>query len=370
MKRELFEPQGTDFIKPFYWKEDGLYIIDQRKLPLREIYFKADSVNKVVYALKKMLVRGAPAIGIVTAIGVWIGLNSLKNKTKFPIKKVRLIKVYSEEEKKLSQARPTAVNLFWALKRMRKIFQESYQNLPEIIKKKDWEEILKNLQKEALQIWEEDILANLKMAELGSNLLPEGHILTHCNTGALATGGYGTALGVIRKAWEKGKSLWVWVDETRPLLQGARLTAWELEKLKIPFKIITDNTAGYLMKKDLVKAVIVGADRITRKGDTANKIGTYSLSVLAKEHNLPFYVCAPSSTFDLNLSSGEEIPIEEREEKEVLNCGKTRVSPNLAKALNLAFDITPSENITAFITEKGIIYPPFEKNIQEMIKND
>jgi len=204
------------------------------------------------------------------------------------------------------------------------------------------------------------------MAELGAELLPEGGILTHCNTGSLATGGYGTALGVIRKAYEKGKKILVYVDETRPFLQGARLTAWELSKLKIPYKIITDNSAGFLMRKGLIQAVIVGADRIARNGDTANKIGTYSLSVLAKVHGIPFYVAAPSSTFDLKTPKGENIPIEERNPEEVLHCGGKLIAPKKAKALNLAFDVTPSENITAFITEKGIIYPPFEENIKKM----
>ncbi|MFN4132052.1 MAG: S-methyl-5-thioribose-1-phosphate isomerase [Caldimicrobium sp.] len=355
-------------MKAFYWTNSSLYILDQRKLPRKEIYFKADTLGKVRSAIKNMLVRGAPAIGIVGAIGYYIGLKELEKSINFPCEVKRLFVAIKKIYQKLSTARPTAVNLFWALERMHKKVKE-YLALCETLKKEDWYTLLEALKFEALSIWEEDIEANLEMGKLGEELLPEGGILTHCNTGALATGGFGTALGVIRKAFERGKKLFVYVDETRPFLQGSRLTAWELSKLKIPYKIITDNSSGFLMKKGLIKAVIVGADRIVSNGDTANKIGTYSLSVLAKAHGIPFYVCAPTSTFDLNISSGENIPIEERASKEVLSCDGKLVSPKNAKALNFVFDITPAENITAIITEKGIIYPPFRENIEKMVKN-
>lgn len=370
LKKNLLEPKEADFIKAFYWEDSSLFILDQRKLPLKEIYYQADTLKKVRYSIKEMLVRGAPAIGIVTAIGVYIGLKEVQSKLTFPFTKKSLLTLFTRIEKSLSSARPTAVNLFWALTRMKGVFQEFINKIPEgNLSQSTFEELLKSLQKEALSIWEEDIYANLKMGEYGSKLLPEGGILTHCNTGALATGGYGTALGVIRRAYEKGKKIFVWVDETRPFLQGARLTAWELSKLKIPYKIISDNSAGYLMKNGKIRAIIVGADRIASNGDTANKIGTYSLSVLAKEHGIPFYIAAPSSTFDLTLSSGEGIPVEVRNEKEVLTCGGKLIAPVGAQALNLAFDVTPAENITAIITEKGIIEPPFSQNILNMLKH-
>jgi methylthioribose-1-phosphate isomerase len=372
-REKLIAPEKADFIKPFYWTEEALFILDQRKLPFKEIYFKADTIDGVRRSIRDMLVRGAPAIGIVTAIGVYIGLKEIEKKKKFPLNLKRLEGYFREIEWKLSTARPTAVNLFWALERMRRLF-ESYllkwkEEKIEKIDKELFQGLLEEIKREALFIWEEDIKANLKIGELGCELLPEGGILTHCNTGSLATGGYGTALGVIRKAFEKGKKIRVFVDETRPYLQGARLTAWELSEIKIPYFIIPDNTAGFLMKKGLIKAVIVGADRIARNGDTANKIGTYSLAILAKHHGIPFYVCAPSSTFDLNIPSGEKISIEERAPKEVLYCSGKRIAPKKAKALNFAFDLTPSEYITAFITEKGIIYPPFEENILKLMKN-
>ena len=372
-RENLIEPEKADFIRPFIWTEEALYILDQRKLPLKEKYIKAETLEDVRSAIREMLVRGAPAIGIVAAIGIYVGLKEIERKKKFPLSLKKLENYFGEMEWKLSTARPTAVNLFWALERIKKVF-EGYllrwnKENTEKVDKERFSELLEGIKKEALSIWEEDILANLKMAELGSELLPEGGILTHCNTGALATGGYGTALGVIRKAFEKGKKIKVFVDETRPYLQGARLTAWELSKVKVPYIIITDNSAGFLMRKGLIKAVIVGADRIARNGDTANKIGTYSLAVLAKTHGIPFYICAPSSTFDLKTPSGEKIPIEERNEREVLYCAGKRIAPKRAKALNLAFDVTPSEYITAFITEKGVIYPPFEENILKVMGN-
>lgn len=360
-------PENADMIKAFFWTEEALYILDQRKLPLQEVHYEADTVKKVYTAIKDMLVRGAPAIGIVAGIGVYIGLKEIFNRERFPLSKVKFEKDLKRIIEKLASSRPTAVNLFWALDRMKNRVSGIIKDIASQIDKSHFETLLSVVKEEALSIWKEDLEANRQMGRIGGKILPEGYILTHCNTGALATGGYGTALGVIRSAVEQGKKIQVWVDETRPFLQGSRLTAWELSKLKIPYKIITDNTAGFLMKKGLVQAVIVGADRITLNGDTANKIGTYALAVLAKQHGIPFYVTAPTSTFDPLLESGDKIPIEERAEKEILHCHRSRVAPQKARALNLAFDVTPAELITAFITEKGVIEPPFDLNIRRTL---
>ncbi len=362
------EPQEADILKAWYWTENALYLLDQRKLPLVEKYVKCETAQHVRKAIRDMVVRGAPAIGICGAIGWVLGFKQfIKNNIKTKLSKKRLEVFFNKMANLLSSARPTAINLSWAIDRMRKKTQEVLKNFSEKLDRIELEELYQILEKEALKIWEEDLKANLKISEYGKEILPDGGILTHCNTGALATGGYGTALGVIRKAYEEKRKINIFVDETRPFLQGARLTAWELSKLKIPFKLITDNTAGFLMKKGLIQAVIVGADRIVKNGDTANKIGTYSLSVLAKFHNIPFFVVAPSSTFDLSLETGEKIPIEKRNPKEVLVCFKSKIAPLKSKACNLAFDVTPGELITAFITEKGIIYPPYKENIEKLI---
>lgn len=366
----LKEPAKADIIKAWFWTEKGLYLLDQRKLPLEENYIFCDNLNKIRNAIKEMIVRGAPAIGICSAIGFVIEfknfLSSLKSEE-------ILIHKVEEEIGKISNllitSRPTAINLSWAISRMRKISLNFLENFEEKIKKTELQNLYELLEREALKIWEEDIEANLSIAEYGKNLLPEEKgILTHCNTGALATGGYGTALGIIRKLYEKNKKIKIYIDETRPFLQGARLTAWELYKLKIPYTLITDNTAGFLMKKGEISAVIVGADRIAKNGDTANKIGTYSLAVLANFHHIPFFVAAPSSTFDLDTESGEKIPIEIRPPKEVLTCYKSKIAPPKSKTYNIAFDITPGELISAIITEKGIIYPPYNENIPKLIK--
>ncbi|MDW8135677.1 MAG: S-methyl-5-thioribose-1-phosphate isomerase [Thermodesulfobacterium sp.] len=362
------EPEEADILKTWYWTEKALYLLDQRKLPLVEKYVRCETVQQVRKAIKDMVVRGAPAIGICGAIGWVLGLKQfLKDLKKADLSKRKLEVFFNRMANLLVSARPTAVNLSWAVERMKKRAYEILKSFPERISKVDLEEINKFLEKEALRIWEEDLKANLKIAEYGKKILPEGGILTHCNTGALATGGYGTALGVIRKAYEEKRKICIFVDETRPFLQGARLTAWELFKLKIPFTLITDNSAGFLMKKGVIQAVIVGADRIVKNGDTANKIGTYSLAVLANFHKIPFFVVAPSSSFDLSLEKGEEIPIEKRNPKEVLTCFKSKIAPLKSRACNLAFDVTPAELITAFITEKGILYPPYEKSIEKIL---
>lgn len=312
-------------VKAFYWKGDHLLLLDQRELPEREVWLKLTDHLQIADAIKSMAVRGAPAIGCVASYGFILG-----------IKKEDPQKVYQL----LRNTRPTAYNLFWALERMMKALKEG-----------------KDPEKEAMSIEQEDYTANRRMGELGKDLLPDGaNVLTHCNTGALATAGWGTALGVIRSAHYSGKKVHVFVNETRPYLQGSRLTAWEFLKESIPHTVITDMTAGFLMKKGLIGAVLVGADRITKRGDVANKIGTYTLSVLAKAHRIPFYVVAPTSTFDPHMESAENIPIEERSEEEVKSFKSCSFAPKESKALHLAFDITPAENITAIITEEGIKY--------------
>ncbi len=314
-------------VKAFRWDGEKLWLLDQRKLPELEEWVALEDHLQTAQAIRDMMVRGAPAIGCVASYGFLMG-----------VRKGEDPKVVYEV---LRNTRPTAYNLFYALDRM----MEAYE------KGEDLEKVAKDIELE-------DYLANKKIGELGNQLIPNNaRILTHCNTGALATAGFGTALGVIRQAHYSGKSIFVWVDETRPYLQGSRLTAWELLKEGIPHKIITDSTAGFLMKKGMIDCVIVGADRITRKGDVANKIGTYALSVLAKVHGIPFYVVAPSSTIDHSIESGEEIPIEERSEEEVKRFKDCRLAPEGSPALHLAFDITPAENITAIITEKGIWKP-------------
>ncbi len=324
-------------VKAFYWKGDHLLLLDQRKLPHEEVWLELRDHLQTAEAIKNMAVRGAPAIGCVSAYGFVLGVRSGESPDK----------VYEV----LRNTRPTAYNLFWALDRMMSALNSG-----------------KDLEEEAKLIEKEDYEANRKMGELGNELIPEkAKILTHCNTGALATAGWGTALGVIRSAHYSGKEIQVWVDETRPYLQGARLTAWELLKEGIPHRLITDSTAGFLIKKGLVDLVIVGADRITARGDVANKIGTYSLSVLAKEHGVPFYVTAPSSTFDLSIKSGDEIPIEERSEQELKNCLGCPIAPEDTPGLHIAFDVTPTENITAIVTEKGVISPVSEEKIKECL---
>ena len=354
----IYRPANVDIICAWRWTDRGLYLLDQRLLPWKETYVRCRSWQEVRRAIKDMIVRGAPAIGITAAMGLVLGAEKLKTRSRraflFGLKRIA---------RGLSKARPTAVNLFWALERCMKRVQEAEDASPR--------ELIEILRQEALSIWEKDIEANRRLSRFGAELLPEeGAVLTHCNAGALATGGYGTALGVIRAAVEAGKRLSVLADETRPYLQGARLTAWELEKVGIPVTILPDAAAGFLMAQGLVQAVVVGADRIAANGDTANKIGTYALAVLAKENGIPFYVAAPSSTFDLRCPSGQNIPIEERRPEEVLSCGGRRVAPRGVSALNPAFDLTPARFITAFVTEKGLIYPPYSENIPKVMDGE
>ena len=343
-------------IKPIELKDHKLYVINQLKLPKELEWVELSSYKDVAKAIKDMIVRGAPLIGIVGAYGFAIGIKEIIDKG-LPLEKAK------DVLETLKNTRPTAVNLFWALDRMWKKYQKW-------VSEKDKDELIKLLFKEAKKIDLEDYHANKSIGGYGQVLIPKkANILTHCNTGALATSGWGTALGVIRSAYEEGKDITVYVDETRPYLQGARLTAWELQEEGIPHYLITDNSAGFLMKKGLIDVVIVGADRITKNGDVANKIGTYSLSVLAREHNIPFYVAAPTSTFDLETEKGDDIPIEIRSEDEVKKCGGCDIAPEKTKALNYSFDVTPAENITAIITEKGIISEINTENIVKFLKN-
>lgn len=338
------------------WKNNCLRIIDQTKLPLKLEYIDCHSVKSVWKAIKELKVRGAPAIGIAGAFGVVIGARDIETQDLDLFKK-KLDKVI----RYLASSRPTAVNLFWALERMKQVAyrKENSKCL----------EIKRQLLNEALDILDEDKKICRKMADFGASLIQDGEIcLTICNAGALATADYGTALGVFYRAKEKGKGLKVFACETRPLLQGARLTAWELKKQGIDVTLIADNTAGFLMKKGLINKVFVGADRIAQNGDTANKIGTFNLALISHYHKAPFYVVAPSSTFDLSLKSGKSIPIEHRKDSEVLKLqNKIAVSPKV-KVYNPAFDVTQAQFIRAFVTEKGIIRPPFSKNIKDVLK--
>lgn len=340
-------------VTALYWENDTLFLLDQNQLPERVEYRAFTSPQAVAQAIKDMTVRGAPAIGVAAAFGVVLGAKRLLTEGQ------ALEQAMPEVFALLSATRPTAVNLFWALERMRRKW--------EACKRLDPPAVVAALEEEARAIYEQEREANRRLAELGSTLVPLGaRILTHCNAGALATVGYGTALGVIRAAHLDGKVKMVYADETRPRLQGARLTAWELGVLGVPVTVICDAMAPYLMKLGKVDLVIVGADRIAGNGDVANKIGTYGLALAARYHGIPFYVAAPTSTIDPNLSSGEEIPIEERPSEEVYLWGGRRVIPESANVYNPAFDVTPSALVSAIITEKGIAWPPFEISLRRL----
>ena len=340
-------------LQPIQWRDNKLTILDQNKLPNQIVWIDCENYNCVADAIKSMKVRGAPAIGATAAFG--IALAAIKSNAR---DKHTLFEEIKSAAEVLKQTRPTAVNLFWAIDRM----------INRILKGQDVDAIKKIAVDEAIKIMNEDIESNKRMGKYGAALINDGdNILTHCNAGTLATAGYGTALGVIRAAVEEGKHVHVFADETRPKLQGARLTAFELHYDKIPVTVITDNMAGYLMSKGKISKVIVGADRILKSGHVINKIGTYSVAILAKYHDIPFYVAAPSSTFDLKTQLHEVI-IEERDPREVIFVGDYRIVPEGVPVLNPAFDITPPELVTAIITEKGIIYPPFDRNIVLTLK--
>ncbi|MCC7201927.1 MAG: S-methyl-5-thioribose-1-phosphate isomerase [Nitrospirae bacterium] len=328
------------------WKNGIVSMLNQTKLPVEVIYFDCKTYQDVAKGIKELIIRGAPAIGVAAAMGIALGVRE--------VRAIDFAGFYSEMEKicsHIGSTRPTAVNLFWAIERMKKVAITNKEKPVNIIKDILFEE--SNL------ILTEDIAANKAMGRHGSQFIRSGDtILTHCNAGALATAGYGTALGVIRAAKEEGKEIKVFADETRPVLQGARLTAWELMEDGIHVTLITDNMAGYFMKKGMINLCVVGADRIARNGDAANKIGTYSVAVLAKEHGIPFYVAAPVSTIDFSIPSGDHIPIEERDASEVSNVfGKVRIAPAKVNIANPAFDVTPAKYIAAIITEKGAFKP-------------
>lgn len=338
-------------IPTIYWDNGVVKLVDQIKLPNELVYIECRTKEEIWHAIKVMQIRGAPAIGVAAGFGVVLGMKEKGAKTYSEFKN-ELDKLISY----LASVRPTAVNLNWALSRMKKVVEDNVE--------KDIPSLKKILLSEALKILEEDKKICRKMAQFGNELIPrDSSVLTHCNAGGLATADYGTALGVLFCAKEEGKKFHVYVDETRPVLQGARLTAWELMQAGIPCTLICDNMAASLMKQARINLVLVGGDRIAANGDTANKIGTYSLACLAKTHKIPFYVAAPRSSFDLVIADGNSIPIEERNPREVMCIGDRRIAPEGIKVYNPAFDVTPGDLITAFVTERGIIEPPYKENI-------
>ncbi|WP_418792560.1 S-methyl-5-thioribose-1-phosphate isomerase [Phosphitispora sp. TUW77] len=336
------------------WHDAGLLLLDQTLLPIEVKYINCSTVEDVVEAIKTMKVRGAPAIGVAAAYGLALG--ALHSES---IDRMSFDNEIEVAGRMLGATRPTAVNLFWALNRMLDVLHSNCD--------KGVPEMKRILLDEAHRILLEDIEMNQRIGSFGSQLVPPGaRVLTHCNAGALATGGYGTALGVIRAAHESGKQIQVFADETRPLLQGARLTAWELQQDNIPVTLITDSMAGYLMRKGIIDLAVVGADRIAANGDVANKIGTYTVAVLCREHGIPFYVAAPISTIDMNLDNGDDIVIEERETVEVTAVFGQQIAPQGIKVFNPAFDITPHRLITAIITDRGILRPPYKESLKNI----
>jgi len=348
--------------KTIEWTDDGVRMIDQKRLPTEEVYRTCRDYREVAEAIRTMVIRGAPAIGVAAAMGIALGAKNSSAKSGEALRAD-----FEQIAGTISQTRPTAANLFWAVKRMRGVLEDLLSgcapDAPAIARAKA------GLEEEAKRILAEDIALNEAMGQHGAALLPaSGTVLTHCNAGALATGGYGTALGVIRAAVAAGKDLQVLADETRPFLQGARLTAWELAKDGIPVTLITDSMAGHFMKLGKVQAAIVGADRLAANGDTANKIGTYTLAVLARENGIPFYVAAPLATIDMSLSSGDQIPIEERSPAEVTHWGGVPIAPPGVAARHPAFDVTPHRYISAIITERGIAREPYTESLRTLFK--
>ena len=339
------------------WRTDSVVMIDQRKLPVSETYVTCKTANDVAKAIRTMVIRGAPAIGVAAAMGIALGMSRSK---------ATGTKQFTTEFQKtcdlMAATRPTAVNLFWAIERMKKTFAEAAQGGCSV------DELKQRLVDDAQRIHDEDVASCQAMGAHGATLVPDtANILTHCNAGALATAGYGTALGVIRAAVGQGKKIAVMADETRPFLQGARLTAWELIKDGIDTTVITDNMSASMMRLGHVDLVVVGADRIAANGDVANKVGTYGVAVLAKEHGIPFYVAAPISTIDLATADGAGIPIEERNSREVTHVGSSRLTPEGAQIRNPAFDVTPAKFVTAIITERGIARAPYTESLAMLV---
>ncbi len=334
------------------WLGDRVRVIDQTRLPHEEVFLDLDNYLQVADAIKELRIRGAPDIGVAAAYGFALGAQKIEADSK-----VEFLAQLRPVSETLSSSRPTAVNLFWALEKMNRVAQSG----------EDVSKIKKDLLAKARKIEAENDEANRRLSELGAELIQDGFtILTHCNAGSLATAGYGTALGIIKMAKEQGKRIEVYATETRPLLQGARLTTWELLKENIPVTLITDSMAGYFMNKGAIDCVIVGADRIAANGDVANKIGTYTLAVLAMENAIPFYVAAPLSTIDLSLPTGEDIPIEERSPDEVTHIQGIRIAAEGVRAANPAFDVTPHSYVTAIITEKGVIKEPYIERLRKI----
>jgi methylthioribose-1-phosphate isomerase len=341
-------------IQTLEWTEQGVRFIDQTKLPTEETYLVCKTHEQVADAIRTMVVRGAPAIGVAAAMGIALGVKDSNARSTSELKR-ELAKICDN----MGKTRPTAVNLFWAIGRM----QETFAGL----ESRPVEQIKQGMMEEAKRMHGEDIAANQAMGRHGATLMPsEGGVLTHCNAGALATAGYGTALGVIRAAVEAGKKIHVYADETRPFLQGSRLTAWELMKDGIPTTVISDNMAGAMMRQGKVGAVVVGADRIAANGDVANKIGTYTVAVLAKENGIPFYVAAPISTVDLACPDGSKIPIEQRNAREVTHIAGKQMVPDGVSIENPAFDVTPAKYVAAIITERGVAREPYEESLRRL----
>lgn len=338
-------------VETIQWTDAGVVMIDQTRLPNEEVYVTCRSYQEVAEAIRSMVIRGAPAIGVAAAMGVAIGALQAAEKS-FETEFDAICAT-------LAATRPTAVNLFWGIERMKRVYAG--------MRGRPVSEIRARLVEEAIQVRLEDIAINQAIGRHGADLVPDGRtVLTHCNAGALATAGYGTALGVIRAAVESGKKIDVFADETRPFLQGARLTAWELQRDGIPTTLITDNMAGHFLRQGRIGCVVVGADRIAANGDVANKIGTYSVAVLARENNVPFYVAAPISTLDLTISCGELIPIEQRSAAEVTHVFGVAVAPQGIAVENPAFDVTPNRYVSGIITERGVARPPYEQSLRKL----
>jgi methylthioribose-1-phosphate isomerase len=351
MSQDLSTSPSTPTFSPIRWEDDHLKLLEQTLLPAEEVWLDCTEPEQVADAIRRLAVRGAPAIGVAAAYGLVLGMRSAAPG--------RLEARFDEVSELLGRTRPTAVNLRWALGRGREVFSRALA-----AGAAGAEAVARELLAWADAVHAEDIRVNRRIGEHGAALFaPGSRVLTHCNTGALATAGYGTALGVIQSAWADGRVEKVWVDETRPLLQGARLTAWELKRLGIPFRLVTDSSAGTLMAQGLVDRIVVGADRIAANGDTANKIGTYTVAVLAHRHGVPFYIAAPLSTIDRATPDGAAIPIEERQAGEVTEVFGRRIAPDETEAVNFAFDVTPGELITAIVTEAGVLTPPYTESI-------
>jgi methylthioribose-1-phosphate isomerase len=338
-------------VKTIEWRNGRVVMLDQRLLPMREVYRVYGHHRDVARAIKDMVVRGAPAIGVAAAMGIALGARTLRGD---------VAREFERLCRSFAGTRPTAVNLFWAIDRMRRVFSRNRHRSPDTLRML--------LEREALAIHDEDVTVNRTLGQHGAALLEDGAtVMTHCNAGALATAGYGTALGIVRAAVEAGKRIQVVACETRPFLQGARLTAWELKKDRIPVTLITDNMAGHVMQRGRVSCVIVGTDRTAANGDVANKIGTYGLAVLAHRHSIPFYVGAPISSIDLDCPSGDEIPIEERPGREVTHVFDRQIAPSGIRVSNPAFDVTPSELVTAIVTERGIARQPLARSLPRLV---